>query len=157
MAVFTHDIDVWDRLCTVGRAPCTKETLPDFYEWCRVTQHPLLFHGLKGCQRTPGFWVSQGRETKLMGSGNAELCSDATCGVKFSTGGGVDDDARSPGVYKVGLVVSWMMAPGADVCVVGDPSNDSKSTRALGEETTILPRPLPLILDPRPTPRPISA
>ena len=45
-----------------------------------------------------------------MGSGNAELCSDATCGVESSTGGGVDDDARSPGVCKVGLVVSWMMA-----------------------------------------------
>ena len=51
-----------------------------------------------------------------------------------------------------------MIAPGADVCVVGDPSNDSESTRALGEETTIfLPRPLPLIPDPRPTPPPISA
>ena len=45
-------------------------------------------------------------------------------------------------VCKVGLVVSWMMAPGADVGVVGDPSNDSESTRALGEETTFLPRPL---------------
>ena len=21
----------WDRLCTLGRAPCTKETLPDFH------------------------------------------------------------------------------------------------------------------------------
>ena len=61
------------------------------------------------------------------------------------------------GVYKVGLVVSWMMAPGADVDVVGDPSNDSESTRALGEETTFLPRPLPLIPDPRPAPRPIFA
>ena len=92
-----------------------------------------------------------------MGSGNAELYSDATYGVESSTGGGVDDDTRSPGVYKVGLVVSWMMAPSADVCVVGDPSNDSESTKALGEETTFLPRPLPLILNPRPTPRPISA
>ena len=63
----------------------------------------------------------------------------------------------APGVYKVGLVVSWMMAPGADIGVVGDPSNDSESTRALGEETTFLPRPLPLILDLLPTPRPISA
>ena len=98
-----------------------------------------------------------GREIELLGSGNAELCSDATCGVESSTGGDVDDDARSPGVYKVGLVVSWMMAPDADVCVVGDPSNDSESTRALEEETTFLPRPLPLIPDPRPTPRPISA
>ena len=31
------DVDDWDRLCTVGRSPCTKETLPDFHEWCRVT------------------------------------------------------------------------------------------------------------------------
>ena len=25
-------INCWDRFCTLGRAPCTKETLPDFYE-----------------------------------------------------------------------------------------------------------------------------
>ena len=35
VAVFTHvmsyDVD-WDRLGTMGRAPCTKETLPDFHE-----------------------------------------------------------------------------------------------------------------------------
>ena len=92
-----------------------------------------------------------------MGRGDAELYSDATCGVESSTSGGVDDDARSPGVCKVRLVVSWMLTPGTDVCVVGDPSNDSESTRALGEETTFLPRPLPLIPNPRPTPRPISA
>ena len=100
-----------------------------------------------------------------MGSGDAELYSDATCCVESCTGGGADDDARSlgvckvglvvswmraPGVGKEGLVVSWMMAPGADVGVVGDPSNDSESTGALGEETTFLPRPLPLIPDPRP-------
>ena len=46
----------WDRLCTLGRAPRTKETLPDFHEWCRVTRHPRIFHRLTGCQRTPGFW-----------------------------------------------------------------------------------------------------
>ena len=40
----------------LGRAPHTKETLPDFHEWRRVTQHPLVFHGLTGSQRTPGFW-----------------------------------------------------------------------------------------------------
>ena len=89
-----------------------------------------------------------------MGSGDAELYSDATCGVESSTGGGVDDDARSPGVCKVGLVVSWMMTPGIDVCVVGDPSNDSESTRVLGEETTSyhvfypLSQILVLLLDP---------
>ena len=38
----------------LGRAPRTKEILPDFYEWRRVTRHPLEFHGLTGSQRTPG-------------------------------------------------------------------------------------------------------
>ena len=36
-----------------GGAPRTKETLPDFHEWCRVTRHPRVFHGLTGCQRDP--------------------------------------------------------------------------------------------------------
>ena len=40
----------------MGRAPRTKETLPDFLKWRRVTQHPLVFRGLTGSQRTPGFW-----------------------------------------------------------------------------------------------------
>ena len=39
----------------LGRAPCTKETLPDFHEWRRVTRHPLVFRELTGSQRTPGF------------------------------------------------------------------------------------------------------
>ena len=43
----------------LGRAPRTKETLPDFLKWRRVTQHRLVFHGLTGSQRTPGFGVSQ--------------------------------------------------------------------------------------------------
>ena len=38
----------------LGRAPRTKESLPDFLKWCRVTRHPLVFHGLTGSQRTPG-------------------------------------------------------------------------------------------------------
>ena len=59
-----------------------------------------------------------------MGSGDDELCSDATCGVESCTGCGVDDVARPPGVCKVGLVVSWIMAPDADAGEVGDPSND---------------------------------
>ena len=40
----------------LGRAPGTKETLPDFHEWRRVTRHPLVFRGLTGSQRTPGNW-----------------------------------------------------------------------------------------------------
>ena len=40
----------------LGRAPRTKETLPDFLKWCRVTRHPLVFRWLTGSQRTLGFW-----------------------------------------------------------------------------------------------------
>ena len=40
----------------LGRAPCTKETMSDFHEWCRVTRHPRVFRELTGCQRTPQFW-----------------------------------------------------------------------------------------------------
>ena len=37
----------------LGRAPRTKETLPDFCEWCRVIRLPRVFRGLTGYQRTP--------------------------------------------------------------------------------------------------------
>ena len=40
----------------LGRAPRTKETLPDFLKWRRVTRPPLVFRGLTGSQRTPGKW-----------------------------------------------------------------------------------------------------
>ena len=53
---------VWDRYMQVlylGRALHTKETLPDFLKWRRVTRHPLVFCGLTGRQRTPGFGASQ--------------------------------------------------------------------------------------------------
>ena len=43
----------------LGRATRTKETLPDFLKWRRVTRHPLVFCGLTGSQRTPGNGVSQ--------------------------------------------------------------------------------------------------
>ena len=49
---------VWDRYMQVpflGRAPRTKETLPDFLQWSRVTRPPLVFRGLTGSQRTLGF------------------------------------------------------------------------------------------------------
>ena len=45
----------------LGRAPRTKETLPDFLKWRRVTRPPLVFRGLTGSQRTPGFWASHKR------------------------------------------------------------------------------------------------
>ena len=50
---------VWDRYMQVlflGRAPRTKETLPDFLKWRRVTRPSLVFRGLTGSQRTPGDW-----------------------------------------------------------------------------------------------------
>ena len=40
----------------LGRAPRTKETLPDFLKWRRATRPPLVFRRLTGSQRTPGFW-----------------------------------------------------------------------------------------------------
>ena len=42
----------------LGRAPRTKETLPDFLKWRRVTRPSLLFRGLTGSQQTPGFGAS---------------------------------------------------------------------------------------------------
>ena len=47
---------VFMQVLYLGRAPRTKETLPDFCEKCRVTRHSRVFHGLTGSQRTPGFW-----------------------------------------------------------------------------------------------------
>ena len=49
-------VNFWDMFCTLGRAPRTKETLPNFHEWCRVTRHPRLFRRLTGCQRDPQEW-----------------------------------------------------------------------------------------------------
>ena len=43
----------------LGRAPRTKETLPNFREKCRVTRHSRVFRGLMGSQWTPGFEASQ--------------------------------------------------------------------------------------------------
>ena len=48
--------ELFGRGCILGRAPRTMETLPDFHEWCRVTRHPRIFHGLTGCQWDPRFW-----------------------------------------------------------------------------------------------------
>ena len=45
--------------CILGRAPRTKETLPDFREWCRVTRHQRVFRGLTGCNGPLGNGASQ--------------------------------------------------------------------------------------------------
>ena len=66
---FTHIVNILDCLRQVnagfiqvlylGRAPRIKETLPNFLKWRRVVRHPLVFRGLTGSQRTPGFGASQ--------------------------------------------------------------------------------------------------
>ena len=43
----------------LGRAPRTKETLPEFLKWCRVTRHPLVFRRLSSSQRILGNGASQ--------------------------------------------------------------------------------------------------
>ena len=73
---------VWDRYMQVlylGRAPRTKETLPDFLKWRRVTRHPLVFCGLTGSQRTPGFWgVTQTSSENLFSYSDTDMffCSN---------------------------------------------------------------------------------
>ena len=61
VVVFTHimyyDVDC-DRLGTMGRAPRTRETLPDFRESGRVTRYSRVFRRLTGSQRTHGFRAS---------------------------------------------------------------------------------------------------
>ena len=60
----THVVVILDCLGLVytglhlGRAPRTKETLPNFMKWRRVTRQPLVFRGLTGSERTPGFGAS---------------------------------------------------------------------------------------------------
>ena len=49
-------VNLLGQVCTLGRAPRTKETLLDFRGRCRVTRHSPVFRGLTGCQRTPWFW-----------------------------------------------------------------------------------------------------
>ena len=51
--------DMYMQVLYLGRAPRTKETLPEFLKWRRVTRHPLVFRGLTGSQRTPRFGASQ--------------------------------------------------------------------------------------------------
>ena len=59
---FTHVIVIlmfgtgYMQVLYLGRAPRTKETLPDFREKCRVTRHSRVFRGLTASQRTPEFW-----------------------------------------------------------------------------------------------------
>ena len=62
---FTHVIVIlmfgtgYMQVLYLGRAPRTKETLPDFREKYRVTRHSRVFRELTDSQRTLGFEASQ--------------------------------------------------------------------------------------------------
>ena len=43
-------VNLLGKVCTLGRAPRTKETLPDFCELCRATRHSRVFRRFTGCQ-----------------------------------------------------------------------------------------------------------
>ena len=60
----------------LGRAPRTKESLPDFLKWCQVTRHPLVFRGLTGSQRTPGNGTSQKPNMEIERSFNKNIVND---------------------------------------------------------------------------------
>ena len=59
---FTHVIVIlmfgidYMQVLYLGRAPCTKEILPNFREKYWVTRHSRVFRRLTGSQRTPGKW-----------------------------------------------------------------------------------------------------
>ena len=59
VGIILHCLGQVMQVLYLGRAPRTKETLPDFLKWRRVTRHPLVFCGLTGSQRTFGFGASQ--------------------------------------------------------------------------------------------------
>ena len=74
-------VNLLGQVCTLGRAPRTKKTLPDFREWCRVTRHLRVFRGLTGCQRIPRFW---GVTAWYQSLGKRLPCELVGCSYKFS-------------------------------------------------------------------------
>ena len=71
----------------LGRAPRTKETLPDFRKKYRVTRHSRVFRGLMGSQRTPGNWgvtremvnKAASREEEQNSRGSSTVIEDRRC------------------------------------------------------------------------------
>ena len=56
LGLYCTVLDRYMQVFYLGRAPRTKETLPDFREKCRVARHSRVFRGLTGSQRTPRIW-----------------------------------------------------------------------------------------------------
>ena len=44
------------QVCNWVELPVQRRLCPIFFKWRRVTRPPLIFRGLTGSQRTPGFW-----------------------------------------------------------------------------------------------------
>ena len=59
IGLYLHCLGQDMQVLYLGRAPRTKEILPNFLKWCRVTRPPLVFRGLTGSQQIPGFGASQ--------------------------------------------------------------------------------------------------
>ena len=69
IALFGTGYAGFRQILYLGRAPRSKETLPDFREKCRVTRHSRVFRGLTGSQRTPGFWGVIGLSNRFASKG----------------------------------------------------------------------------------------
>ena len=67
----------------LGRAPRTKETLPNFLEKCRVTRHSRVFRGLTGSQRTPGDRGVTVSDVKVLSCSDDVLISNHTIIVPY--------------------------------------------------------------------------
>ena len=76
------------QVMSLGRAPRTKETLPDFLKWRRVTRHPLVFRGLTDSQQTPGFGASHFKSwvATLQWCRDRWTCARACLGRPVATG-----------------------------------------------------------------------
>ena len=116
----------------LGRAPRTKETLPDFREECRVTRHSRVFRRLTGSQRTPGFWG-------VTGAPHGEVLGLSSCN---STG------AILCGVIEMGDVPACKSIPKSTSLCGGSPGSSSGKknphTHKLLEVDLILVSPRPL-------------
>ena len=76
-------VNLLGQVCTLGRAPRTKETMPDFHKWCWVNRHPRIFRKLTSCQRTPRFWGVTNSYIRIfispVGVHNRNLLTEGTC------------------------------------------------------------------------------
>ena len=86
----------------LGRAPRTKETLPDCLKWRHVTRHPLVFRGLTSSQRTPGFGASQcHRATSTHFSGGLIWLVFPPISLLLSSTGSTTDDITEGKAVRV--------------------------------------------------------